>query len=249
MQLAQRPDDPEAIVWVGRRLAYLGRYGEAIETFSRGIESHPDDPRLYRHRGHRYITVRRLDAAVADLERAAQLIAGTADEIEPDGLPNARNIPTSTLHTNVWYHLGLAFYLRHDFERALDAYQSCLAASRNPDLRVAASHWLYMTLRRLGRDGAEILEPIHAGLDVIENQAYHELLLAYRGEKDPEALLEESRGQGAGSLATTGYGIGNWFLYDGRRERALRIFREIVATDAWASFGYIAAESELAHLE
>jgi tetratricopeptide (TPR) repeat protein len=248
-QLAAHPGDPEAILWVGRRLGYLGRYGEAIEIFSRGIEAHPDEPRLYRHRGHRYLTVRRLADAVADFEKAVQLIAGKPDQVEPDGLPNDRGIPTSTLHSNVWYHLGLAFYLEHDFERALDAYRHCMQVSENPDQLVATSHWLYMTLRRLDRDAAAVLVPIRAGMDVIENHAYHQLLLMYRGERDPETLLAEARGQGAGSLATTGYGVGNWYLYNGRRARALEIFREIVATDAWASFGYVAAEAELAHLD
>ncbi len=69
--LRARPDDPEAVIWVGRRLAYLGRYREAIRKYSQGIEEHPDDPRLYRHRGHRRITVRELDLAIRDLESAA----------------------------------------------------------------------------------------------------------------------------------------------------------------------------------
>ncbi len=45
--------------------------------------------------------------------------------------------------------------------------------------------------------------------------------------------------------ASTGYGIGNYFLYNGDRDKALDIFRNIVAGDQWASFGYIAAETEL----
>ena len=115
----------EAIIWLGRRTAYLAHYKEAIFTFSDGIEQFPTDPRLYRHRGHRYITLRCFDAAIADLEKAAKLIKGKPDEIEPDGLPNARNIPTSTLQSNIWYHLGLAYYLKGDFRRALSAYREC----------------------------------------------------------------------------------------------------------------------------
>ena len=54
----KNPDDADAIIWLGRRTAYLGRYREAIAIFSKGVEKHPADPRMYRHRGHRYITVR-----------------------------------------------------------------------------------------------------------------------------------------------------------------------------------------------
>ena len=249
-ELRARPDDPEAVIWVGRRLAYLGRYREAIRRYSKGIEEHPDDPRLYRHRGHRRITVREFDRAVRDLERAAGLIVGRPDEIEPDGLPNARNIPTGTLGSNVWYHLGLARYLRGDFESAREAYRECLEFSKNPDTLVATSHWLYMTLRRLGREAEarEVLEPIHAAMDIIENHAYYRLLLMYKREREPQELLLEARESGEIALATTAYGVGNWYLYGGDRERALEIFRDVVDTPTWAAFGYIAAETDLARL-
>jgi cytochrome c-type biogenesis protein CcmH/NrfG len=46
-QLAAAPDDPEAIIWLGRRQAYLWRYQDAIATFTRGIERWPDNPKFY----------------------------------------------------------------------------------------------------------------------------------------------------------------------------------------------------------
>ena len=242
------PDEADAIIWLGRRTAYLSRYREAIEVYTEGIAKHPEDPRMYRHRGHRFISTRQLDRAVDDLERAAQLIEGSADEIEPDGQPNARNIPTSTLHSNIWYHLGLALYLQGDFEGALAAYRQCMEVSRNPDMLVATSHWLYMTLRRLGADAeaAHILEPIHAGLDVIENQSYHQLLLMYKGELDPDSLWG-NEGDALGN-ATVGYGIGNWHLYNDRPGEAGGVFRRVLDTGQWAAFGYLASEAELSRL-
>lgn len=205
--LAAAPGDAEALIWIGRRLGYLGRYREAVAVFSEGIARHPDDARFLRHRGHRFLTLRRLELAEADLARAAELVRGRPDEVEPDGQPNERGIPTSTLQSNVWYHLGLARYLRGDFEGALAAYRECLAVSGNPDMLVATSHWLYMALRRLGREAeaAEVLAAIDADLDIIENQAYHRLLLMVRGELSSEELLAETGGD-AGSLdfATVG---------------------------------------------
>jgi hypothetical protein len=248
-RLAQTPYDVEALIWVGRRTAYLGRYNDAIAVFDRAIESHPDDPRLYRHRGHRYITLRKFDRAIEDLERAAVLISGQPDQVEPDGLPNARNIPTSTLQSNIWYHLGLAYYLKGDFERALRCYRECLEVSKNPDMLCATSHWLYMTLRRLGLDdeAAAVLEPIDAEMDVIENQAYHELLLMYRGERDPEVLWARvADSTDPIVLASAGYGIGNWCLYEGKPERATEVFDQILSAGQWPAFGHIAAEAEIA---
>ena len=247
--LEARPGDPDALIWVGRRTAYLGRYGQAIEIYTRGIEAHPGDARFLRHRGHRRITLRRLDAAIADLERATELIAGGPDEIEPDGLPNPRNIPTSTLHSNIWYHLGLAHYLAGNFESARRAYRECMKFSNNPDMLCATSHWLYMTLRRRGEveQAREVLEPIHAGMDIIENMDYHRLLLMYKGEQTAERLFAEAaEQQGSIGFATVGYGVGNWYLYNGDRERALSIFARVVESGSWAAFGFIAAEAELA---
>src|SRR5688572_7608769 len=37
VEAAARPNDPDALIWVGRRLAYMGRYLEAIDVFSDGV--------------------------------------------------------------------------------------------------------------------------------------------------------------------------------------------------------------------
>lgn len=188
-ELVRAPGSADALVWVGRRTAYLGRFREAIDLFTQGIAKYPDDARFLRHRGHRYLTVRSFERATVDLERAVRLIGGRPDQVEPDGLPNARNTPTSTLHSNSWYHLGLARYLRGDFERALLAWRACLSVSKNADMQVATTHWLYMTLRRLGRtaDADAALVPIRRDMDVIENGSYLRLLLMYKGELAPDS--------------------------------------------------------------
>lgn len=238
----------ENVIWLGRRTAYLGRYKDAIGIYSKGIEQFPADARLYRHRGHRFITLRCFDAAIADLEKASKLIKGKPDEIEPDGLPNARNIPTSTLQSNIWYHLGLAYYLKGDFQRALKAYREAEKVSNNPDMLVATNHWLYMTLRRLGREkeASQTLLKVKDDLDVIENSDYYKLISVYKGKLKPADLWNEiSNDSNSLSNATIGYGLGNWFLYHGQHAEAEKIFRQITAGNQWASFGYIAAESEL----
>jgi len=245
------PNDPEAIIWLGRRTAYLGPVKDAIPIYTEGIRKHPQDARLYRHRGHRYITLRLYDLAIRDLERAASLIRGKPDEVEPDGLPNARNIPTSTLQSNIWYHLGLVYYLKGDFTNALRCYRRCMEVSKNPDMLAATSHWLYMTLRRLRhtRDAAQVLNAITEDMDIIENRDYHRLLLMYQGKVAPESLLEEaSQSKGALSFTTIGYGVGNWYLYNRRRADAIRLFDRVVSSQQWTSFGYIAAEAELVRM-
>jgi len=239
-------DDADALIWAGRRTAYLGRYREAIAIFSEGIERHPDDARMYRHRGHRYLTVREIDRAIADLETAARLMAGQPDAVEPDGLPNARNVPTGTLHSNVWYHLALARYLEGDFDRAAAGFARARDAVANADNLVAASHWLYLSLRRAGRpaEAEAVLQPITPDLDVIENQDYHRLLQMYRGERSAAELLA-SAGAGPGGSAVR-YGVGAWYFVNGRRRDATAVWRSIVAGPDWPAFGHLAAEAELA---
>ena len=242
------PADADSTIWLGRRTAYLGRFNEAIDIYTRGIAEHPQDARMYRHRGHRYLSTRQLPKAIADFERAYELTKGTPDTVEPDGQPNARNIPTSTLQGNIRYHLGLAYYLSGQFEKALPLYREDIAASKgNPDMLVATSHWYYMALRRLGRndEAAKVLEPITASMDVIENGAYHRLLLLYKGELTEGDLLKNFGADGSLEDITTAYGVGNWHLYSGRKAQADAIFARIVAAQSqWASFGYLTAEAE-----
>lgn len=245
------PANVDAAIWLGRRTAYLARFRAAIDIYTTAIARHPSDPRLYRHRGHRYITVREFDTAIADLSKAAALVANRPDEVEPDGQPNSRNVPTGTLKTNIYYHLGLAHYLKGEFERAADAYGHCMQHSKNADMQVATAHWQYMTLRRLNRtdDAKKVLEPITAGMDVFENGSYHKLLLMYKGGTSPDALLVSVKAGGLDG-ATMGYGVANWHLYNGRRQNAQKILRDIVEQNAsqWAAFGYLASEADLARL-
>lgn len=245
----------ENTIWLGRRAAYLGRYHEAVRIFTAGLERFPQSYRLLRHRGHRHITLRRFDDAVADFKRAAELASGRPRETEPDGMPNRLGVPLSNTHFNIWYHLGLALYLQGRFEEAETAYRECLEWSDNDDLLAATSDWLYMTLRRLDKtvEAEAVLARITPDMDIIENRSYHNRLLMYKGLKTPEELLSPS---GAGetpaeaslNLATQGYGVGNWYLYNGDAARAEEIFRKILKAGNWPAFGAIAAEADLARL-
>ena len=241
-------NNAEHIIWLGRRTAYLGDYQKAIEIYGEGIKKFPNDARFYRHRGHRYISTRQLDKAIADLENAVELIEGTEDVVEPDGIPNRLNRPVSSLHTNIYYHLGLAYYLKANWPKALEHFQNCLNASTNDDMRVAASHWLYMILQRMDmpEEAEKILEPVHAEMDIIENDAYHRLLLFYKGELE-EGIL---RGNGStGSSEAVQYGVAHWYQYNGELEKAKQLYEELLTNGHWAGFGYIAAEAEMARME
>ena len=240
----------DAMIWIGRRLGYLWRYQDAIAQFTKGIERYPNDARFYRHRGHRYITVRQFAKAVADFEKAASLIQGKPDEVEPDGAPNPSGVPRSTLQFNVWYHLGLAHYLQGNYQRAYDAYVECMRVSKNDDSVIATADWMWMTLMRLGRkaEAAKVLERITPKMDILENASYHRRLLMYKGLEKPEALLDTAKADDT-TIATQGYGVGNYYLVTGDTTKAKEVFQKVISGGGWNAFGYIAAEVDLVRMK
>ncbi len=240
------PDSVDAYIWYGRRTAYLGAYNDAINVYTQGIAKFPNDARLYRHRGHRYISSRQFDKAILDLEKAATLIKDTENQIEPDGMPNAQNIPVSTLHGNIYYHLGLAYYLKHDYQKAYDAYIMCRNSGSNGDNIVSSTHWLYMIQQRLNMPSlaTEMLEPITDSLVIIENVDYYRLCKFYKGLTRIDSL--QTNGKSASSDAVN-YGIANWYFYTQDTAKAKKQLDAIIDDNGWSSFGYIAAESDLVY--
>ncbi|HMO55420.1 MAG TPA: hypothetical protein PJ994_13010, partial [Tepidiformaceae bacterium] len=213
-----------------------------------------------RQRGHRYISTRRFEEGLADLARAAELIEGLPYWIEPDGPGNELPIPATSIQFNTYYHLGLADYLLRNWDEAAAAYrlcQDCVPAT-DYDGMTAAADWLYMTLRRSGRveEAAELLATIPSGLPddaFVEGPSYYRRLRMYRGELEPETLLNPDRGtQQIHNLetiyATQGYGVGNWYYYNGDFARAREIYERILEGRSTSAFGYIAAELDLAEM-
>jgi tetratricopeptide (TPR) repeat protein len=233
-KLKADPRNIDNIIALGLAQAGVWRYHDAIATYTRGIELDPKNAMLYRHRGHRYISARQFEKAAADLEKAAKL--------------DAKDF-------NIWYHLGLAYYLQGDFKRAVPAYESCLAVvdeqmksdpATTDDGLVSIADWLHMTYRRAGQTekAARLLDRIRPGMKVKENSDYYNRLLMYKGLKKEEELLNLEKATPL-QIATLGYGVANWNLYNGRKDRAMELFRKITAGEYWPAFGFIAAEAEL----
>ncbi|NVK84977.1 MAG: tetratricopeptide repeat protein [Cytophagia bacterium] len=239
-------------IWLGRRYAYLSDYQKAIEVFSVGLEKYPESYKLYRHRGHRYISLRQFDKAIIDFQKAYELMPKNQMDIEPDGAPNKLNIPLSNTQFNILYHYGLAHYLKGEFGKAEEIYTELLRGyCDNQDLIVATADWLYMSLKRQGKDelAAEVLDLIYPEMEIIENDSYLKRLMMYKGELPVEELFKTDNDDVALSLATQGYGVANWYLYNGDTVRAKEIFDQVLGGTSWAAFGYIAAEADMKRLQ
>ena len=231
-------NNAEALIWYGRRTAYMGYYKEAIKLFTLGIKTHPNDARFYRHRGHRYISTRQYDNAISDFEKAVQLIDQKTDQIEPDGLPNAKNIPLSTLHGNIWYHLGLSYYLKNDMNNALKAFNNRSVAHKYDDNIVSGGHWLYMIYRRLNKieESITVVNEVYQNMDIIENMSYHQSCLFYKGVlKESEIVIDE----------VALYSLANWYVYEKNDTlKAKTYYQKLLSTGNPYSFAYIAGEAD-----
>lgn len=240
--LAANPKSEEAAIWVARRLGYLGRYRDAIGVLSRAAAEHPASYRVLRHRGHRWITVRRFDLAVDDLSRAWELARRQPDHVEPDGALTPGVPPRSTDHSNILYHWALAHFLCAEYARAEALFaRAAELPLTNDDNRVSCAHWRYLSLMRMGRraDAGALLSTITETMDVRENQAYHRLLLRYKGGS-PGGIPEERELDDPGFA----YGVAAHLLLYGRRDDAEQVLRRTLDRTNPAAFGHFAAEVE-----
>lgn len=270
--------DADRHVILARYQGYKNDFRGALATLDRGLERFPDYGPLHRHRAHRLITFREFDDSIAASEKAIELCADWPDEIEyyqkefvedaehlflgqpdrmrpqrlkvtPEVVSDLKGIYKSTLHSSIWYHYGLAFYLKGDYARAVQEYRTALEKGIDDDMRVAASDWVYMGLKRSGADddATEFLDSLPDDLEVNE-RSYWRRILMYKGKLDPEELLAAAAGD-AKTLVTQGYGLGNWYLCNGQTDKAVDVFERIVAVGVTNAFGHIAAEIDLAALK
>jgi tetratricopeptide (TPR) repeat protein len=239
----------ENYIWYGRRLAYMYRFDEAFSVFAEGLQKFPESYKILRHRGHRYISVRLFNKAIEDLTLAAKLAEGKPVEIEPDGIPNKMNQPLSNYHFNIYYHLGLAYYLQGNYVEAEKAYEKCMQYSDNNDLKIATADWIYMTKQRLGKsdDAAQFINSIDDESEVIENDSYLQRIKMYKGKIDVNSVLNISATDPDMELklATQGYGVANWYLQQKDTTKTLEIIDEILKGTSYTAFGFIAAETDL----
>ena len=83
-------------------------------------------------------------------------------------------------------------------------------------------------------------------MKVEENKSYFDRLMLYKGLKKETEILHDKLTDL--EIATVGYGIANWYLYNGDKAKAKELFQRITAGKYWPAFGFIAAETELTRM-
>lgn len=224
--LAADPRNVQKLIALGTAQSGARQFREAIATFTRGLEIAPNDPMLYRWRGHRHLSVREFDKAMADLSRGFAL---------------------DSTNYGVLYHLGIVRFVRGDFAGAADAFRRAQPLAPDAGELAGATDWLWMSLSRAGR-GEEAKAMLARRPDSLETKvAYAQRLRLYRGEIGPDAVITPADTADV-QAATLAFGVGNWHLVRGDTSRAREWFERAVQSRGWPGFGFIVAEAELQRL-
>ncbi|MCP4761738.1 MAG: hypothetical protein GY870_08150 [archaeon] len=242
-------------IWYGRLLAYDQQFKKALDVFTKGIEKFPESFRLYRHRAHRNMSIYKIDEAVADFDKAAELVEGHPLEWEEDGIKHKIiPIPPERTQWQIFYHQNVAHYLARDFEGALKAAKRCMEYNENDDDIIACTNWIHLNLIRLGRndEAQKIVDELSPDLNAKESKMYYNRLLVYKGLIKPENMgksADASWFEAKIMHVTLQYGLAIYHQINGELEKARSIYQEIVDTDKqWAAFAHIASEVELVYL-
>ena len=223
--LTADPRSVARIIDLGVAQSGARQFREAIATFTRGLEIEPNNALLLRWRGHRYLSIREFDRALADLTRGGAI----------DG----------TIY-GIWYHLGIVQYVRGEFAAAAASFARAQPIAPDPAELAGATDWLWMSLSRAGR-GAEAKAMLdrrpESKLPPVTN-AYTRRLQLYRGEIGPDAVVTPADTDEV-QIATLAYGLGNWYLVRGDKAQARAWFERSIQSGGWPGFGFILSEVEL----
>jgi tetratricopeptide (TPR) repeat protein len=233
-KLAADPKNVALVLALSKAEAGRRQYREAVATCTKGLLAAPKDADLYVERGHRELGLREFRPALQDLKRATDLASDNLD---------------------AHYHLGLAHYFLGEFSAAAASFEAARALAKNNDSLIDCTNWLYVSLRRAGREGQanEALARITPEVKNTEPHLYFYLRLLhfYQGKLTEKELLPPSPAkpddlEAELSFNTVSYGVGNWHLYHHETPQAMDLFKGVVKGEAWNSWGFIGSEVELA---
>ena len=232
--LAADPKNVKLFLKLSQAQNSIQQIKEAVETCTRALAIEPDNAEVLTERGHRELPLRQFARARDDLKRAAKLDPTISD---------------------AYYHLGLANYFLGDFGPAADAFCHGATLAKDQDSMVNFTNWCYAASRRAGRKEEAEQALAKVGPEMQSNSGhtvfYFNLVRFFQGRMTEAEIAPPppTPGDDESELIfdTVGYGIGNWHLYNGERDKAIEYFRRIAKGHVWYTWGFIGSETELAH--
>jgi len=230
---------------LGKQWVATARYKEAVENYTMGLKQYPNSFKLLRLRGHRYLTLRKLDLVVKDLLRARDLIKSQPDSWETD----AEGKITDTYQHQIEYHLGVYYFLKGEYKEAVNAFEKSLKEAHVGNEIVGTTDWLYNSYQRNGqeKEAQELLKTITPDFNADREQAYFRRIMLYKGVIKPSELVDETASPEKMNVqdVTKLYGLANWYGFQGDKERPKRWYAKIIQSSSWPAFAYLASEVEL----
>jgi len=243
-ELKKAPTNPELILAAARARDASLQFSSSVQLYTKAITYAPADPRFYRMRGHRYISLRKFPDAIKDLEKVRALA--------PSSFEGA-------------YYLGLAYYFNgayndsaNEFARCVNmagkpdehakslpkGMPSCATLHQNLEFLVGMADWHWRALRRANRpdEARDVLKAIPAGAQIRDSISSYRALLFHKGTMKESEVLEGLTG---GAYANAASALALSHLLDKRTAAACGLWKKASA-EPWQNFGVIAAEVELA---
>lgn len=229
------PKNPDLMLKLSLAHAGVREYRESTAVCTRGLKIAPEHAGLLLERGHREVGLREFAKARMDLEHAARL-----DPKNPE----------------VYYHLALSHYFVGEFADAADAWRHAVENAPTLDSRINSSNWWYASLRRAGKkeEAEKALATITPEMKNTEPHTffYLSLLRFFQGRMPegeavpPQPAAGNKDDEPELRFDTVGYGVGNWYLYNGNAAKAQEYFERVVQGNVWMTWGYIGSEIEVA---
>jgi predicted TPR repeat methyltransferase len=199
--LADNPDDPDAVHFLGVLMHQDGREPEAIDWIRKSIALRPDHAETHNNLGNVLKEQGKLDEAVAAYQRAIELDPGLAIAYQNLGTVLKRSgrleqavaaydwaIAIDPDNADAHYNRGTALRRSARFEEARVAFHRALALRRD---HVAAASSLGRVLYRLGRI-REAQQVFRQWLEHDpDNPIARHMLAACRGHEMPERASDE----------------------------------------------------------
>lgn len=235
------PDREDSHIWLGRRLDYAGRICESVDAFTEGLKAFPNSYKLYRFRARDLTRARKFDAALADYQKALELMGDRPDIFEPDGLPNPIGLTISTYRGNILYYHAQTSFATGDYHTVLHGMAKALEIAPNfakSDMRVPTAYWSYLALRKMGEHSKAraIIDNIEPGLKLIENDTYYQAVQIMQGRLKPTDV-------GTTTDSTVKFAIAMEHRFAGNEPAAVAMLTEIIGENAQ---GHWPSEVELA---
>lgn len=247
----------DTATWYGRILFYQGYSKESAAVYNKALAKFPNSPKLLRHLAHRQFSLRDFDKSIETGLKAARLYEGQPLEREKPGPDYFRGDP-DIVQYYLYYHLGGAYFAKHDFDNAAKWFAKSAEAAmftKDLDARTANTYWEYLSLARGGRlrEAQKLLDSYDLTLFEVHpeggSDTYFDGIQLFKGHRDPNSFFNDKEGGRAfatadGVAASTAYSLANYYILQGQAEKAKPWLARSISVESWGFFARIQAEAD-----